>query len=152
MRKKNTTTLPNVAEQIRTLFNEQGPLIETRKRSTLEFGASSYPVGWLHITEHTDHWHVVPLQNKTVSAAHDRLAFGVDFWKDTGERKVGPKPLSGVWRAVPHQMVPTDNDERAALVFSYVKKKIEEAYMSHITHRTPSVKTTALDTPCPSTI
>ena len=120
------------AQKISQLTERFGKEIKVLERiRVLGFIPVTLSCGWLWISvDANDHWSVTLASRRTGHYPIFSPAFGADFRKDNGERKIGPLHLRGAWKSA-ISMWPITEDEEADRVFNLIASRIDAVYRYH---------------------
>lgn len=121
----------NRSQKIGKLVEKFGKSVQIFERKrVLGFIPLTLSRGWLWIEDTHDHWSVILANGKMTHQPLDGHAFGADFRKDNGERKVGPLDLTGAWKTAV-SMWPIRNEEEAVRVFNLISSRVDLAFCFH---------------------
>jgi hypothetical protein len=113
----------NISKRIEALFSKHGESVEIGRTLGI------FSKGWLSISDRGDFWDILYTSSKDTHSYQPLYgpALGADFLKASGERKIGPRDLTGAWKTA-LSLWPVRDEREAVAVFETVKGYIERAY------------------------
>ena len=122
----------NRAEKILKLVELRGTSVPVyRQVKFFWFIPLRFLIGYLWISDERTHWGVTIANGET---SHNRAfgarAYGADFRKEDGERRIGPPGITGAWQTA-ITMWPVRSEEKAIEVFNYVAGLVDQAHAFH---------------------